>query len=262
MASIKVLQISDLHILPHAGDTMLGIDTEHYFQATLAQAHAKQGGFDLLLLTGDLGQDPCADSYQRICRHLQSYNTPALCLPGNHDDSSLMATHLNQGLVSCQKHKILGNWQVICMNSQKPGSPSGLLSVTEMGFLEHTLANCALPALLAVHHHCVSSNSSWMDSMQIENSAAFLKLASQFSQVKAITFGHIHQELVAKYQDIILTGTPATCFQFKPGATEFALDTLPPGYRVFELFEDGSLTSDCHRIESKQSGLQFAAHGY
>jgi Icc protein len=55
---------------------------------------------------------------------------------------------------------------------------------------------------------------------------------------------------------------PASCFQFKPFATEFELDTLPPGYRIFELFDDGSLHSDCHRVPISMSALQTNVHSY
>ncbi len=262
MSSSKILQITDLHILPHVDDTLLGINTEAYFLQTLAQAHATHGQFDLILLTGDLGQDPNADSYQRICRHLQTYQTPCLCLPGNHDDSDLMAIHLNAGLVSCRKHLLLGNWQIICLDSQKPGSPIGALSPEELVFLEQTLTAHTQPALLAVHHHCVASQSSWMDTMQIENSAELLALVERFEQVKAITCGHLHQEMQASHKGIDILVTPASCFQFKPKAAEFELDLLPPGYRVFDLFADGSFATRVYRLPISMSDLQTQSHGY
>jgi Icc protein len=262
MSTLKIVQLTDLHILPHAGDKMLGIDTEQYFQKTLAHAHATHGRFDLILLTGDLGQDPSADSYRRICRHLQTYATPCLCLPGNHDDWKLMETELNEGLVSCRKHLLLKNWQIIALNSQKPVSPIGLITREELVFLEQTLAANQMPALLAVHHHCVASQSDWMDTMKIENGEELLAVAEYFPQVKAITCGHLHQEMQTSYKHIAIFAAPASCFQFKPYATEFELDTLPPGYRIFELFDDGSLHSDCHRVPISMSALQTNVHSY
>ncbi|WP_020482441.1 3',5'-cyclic-AMP phosphodiesterase [Methylomonas sp. MK1] len=262
MAILKVLQLTDLHILPHAGDKMLGIDTEQYFQQTLAHAHATHGPFDLILLTGDLGQDPSADSYRRICKHLQTYQTPCLCLPGNHDNWELMETELNVGFVSCRKHLLLKNWQIIALNSQKPGSPAGFLSQEELVFLQQTLSTNDMPALLAVHHHCVASGSSWMDTMQIENGEALLAIAERFVQVKAITCGHLHQEMQTNHEQIAIFATPASCFQFKPFATEFALDELAPGYRVFELGDDGDLRSRCYRLPISMNDLQTNLHSY
>jgi Icc protein len=262
MPALKILQLTDLHILPQAGDKMLGIDTEEYFQKTLAHAHAKHGQFDLILLTGDLGQDPTADSYRRICRHLQTYQTPCLCLPGNHDDLELMEAELHSDFVSCRKHLLLQNWQIIAINSQKRGSPVGLVSQEELAFLAQTLRTHKMPALVAIHHHCVLSQSSWMDTMRIENGEELLALAESFPQVKAITCGHLHQELQTTHKHIALFATPASCFQFKPLATEFALDMLPPGYRIFELFDEGELQSSCYRLPISMHDLQTNVHGY
>ncbi|AMK78213.1 MULTISPECIES: 3',5'-cyclic-AMP phosphodiesterase [Methylomonas] len=262
MPALKILQLTDPHILPHAGDKMLGIDTEQYFQNTLAHAHVTHGRFDLILLTGDLGQDPCADSYRRICRHLQTYRTPCLCLPGNHDDWELMKTELNAGFVSCRKHLLLENWQIIALNSQKPGRPSGFVSQEELAFLQQTLSTNDMPALLAIHHHCVASRSSWMDTMRIENGEELLTIVEHFPQVKAITCGHLHQEMQTSHKQIAIFAAPASCFQFKPLATEFELDTLPPGYRVFELFDNGDLQSRCFRLPISMNELQTNLHSY
>lgn len=259
---LKILQLTDLHILPHAGDTLLGVDTEYYFAQVLNAAFAQHGAFDLLLLTGDLGQDPAPDSYQRIARHLNRYATPCLCLPGNHDDWSLMQIELNVGKSSCRKHWVFPDWQIIGLNSQKPGCPGGYLTGEELDFLDRTLATCALPALLAVHHHCLASGSPWMDSMMIENGEELLRIAEKYPQVKAITCGHLHQEMEKRHRSIQVISAPASCFQFKPGATEFELDIRPPGYRVFELYSDGGLITACYRTDAEQPELRLDLNSY
>lgn len=262
MPALKVLQLSDLHVLPHAGDTLLGVDTEYYFARILNEAFQSHGTFDLVLLTGDLGQDPTPDSYRRIAGHLRRYATPCLCLPGNHDDWPLMQRELNAGALSCRKQWLFPNWQIIGLNSQIPGSPGGYLTGEELDFLDRTLAACALPALLAVHHHCVASGSPWMDTMMIENGEELLRIAENYPQVKAITCGHVHQEIAQQQRTIQIVSAPASCFQFKPGATEFALDIKPPGYRVFELYADGSLKTACHRIAAEQPELRLDLNSY
>ncbi|MGY6275347.1 metallophosphoesterase [Methylomonas sp. MgM2] len=260
---LKVLQITDLHIKPHLGDTMFGIDTEILFQQTLQHAHDQHGRFDLILLTGDLAQHPIADSYRRICQHLQSYNTRCLCLPGNHDDFGLMTIHLNQGVVSCDKVVQLKGWQIIALNSQKPGSPAGDLTSNELGFLEKCLQSSPeLATLIAVHHHCIASGSPWLDTMQIRNSGSFLALIQAFPQVKAVTFGHIHQELSSTKDQMAIYGTPSSCFQFAPNSSEFCIENASPGYRIFELFTNGKLQSKCYRAPIKMDDLDINAHAY
>lgn len=263
MAALKLLQLTDLHVTPHAGELMLGIDTEAYFQQTLKHAREQHGHFDLILLTGDLAQNPCADSYQRIHRHLSQYDTRCLCLPGNHDDFGLMQAYLNAGKISCDKQLVLGGWLILMLNSQKIDSPVGVLADEELAFLEQTLqARAGLPTLIAVHHHCIASGSPWLDTMQIENSAAFLTIIKQYPQVKAVTCGHVHQTFTAQAAQAALLATPASCFQFTPHSSEFSIDDAPPGYRVFQLYGDGRWHSEVFRLPIKMTGLDRKAHEY
>ena len=261
--ALKILQISDLHILPEPTDTMLGLNTEYYFQACLKHAHQQFDAFDLILVTGDLAQDPCPGSYQRIVQQLQNYQTPCMCLPGNHDDFEMMSQCLNRDQITCNKLLQMNGWQIIGLNSQKQASPIGKLSPDELVFLQKTLsARPDMPTLIALHHPCIATGSAWLDVMQIENSAEFLSLLQQFPQVKAVTCGHVHQEIYAEIEQIKLFSAPASCFQFTPKSTNFSIDDAAPGYRIFELFEDGSLKSACHRLPVTLDTLDRSARQY
>ncbi|PPD33664.1 MAG: phosphodiesterase [Methylomonas sp.] len=260
---LNILQLTDLHITPHAGDLMLGLDTEDFFQQTLRHAHDQHGPFDLILLTGDLAQDPCEDSYHRIQQHLHLYAVPCLCLPGNHDDFDLMLRNLQVGKVSCNKQLILDNWQLVLLNSQKPQSPVGQLADNELAFLEQALqSHQDLPTLVALHHPCFAIGSNWLDTMQIENSAAFLSLLNKYPQVKAVTCGHVHQAYFRQINHITFFATPASCFQFTPNSTEFSIAETPPGYRVFCLHQDGSFQSEVYRLPITMHALDRQAHEY
>lgn len=263
MQSVKILQLTDLHILEHSAKTLLGVDTEYTFIQTIAHAFDHHGPFDLLLLTGDLAQDPCPASYLRLKQHLQRYTTPSLCLPGNHDAAVLMSEYLAGDGISCAAPQLLGNWSIVALNSAKPGSPVGLLAASELQMLEQTLSAHPLrPTLIALHHPCVASGASWLDTMQVENSAELIDLIAGFEQVKLVVCGHIHQEFASRFGHVDILATPSTCFQFTPNSDDFSLDTTSPGYRVIELFADGQWRSQCHRIQEGLPTLDRTAHDY
>jgi Icc protein len=117
-------------------------------------------------------------------------------------------------------------------------------------------------ALVALHHHPVASGSAWMDTMQLENADAFFDLLDRHSQARGVVFGHIHQTLESEYRGLRILGTPSTCFQFKPGQAQFALDALPPGYRWIELHPDGHITTQVKRLNNIPSGLDVESGGY
>jgi hypothetical protein len=123
------------------------------------------------------------------------------------------------------------NWQLICLNSQIPDSPGGRLSKQELVFLEECLAgNPNHLALIAVHHHCLETNSAWMDTMIIENSEELWAIIQHYPHTKAVTTGHIHQVMDVIIGSVRVLGTPSTCFQFKPESKTFSLDDTAPGY--------------------------------
>lgn len=260
---ISILQISDLHVLPHRNDKLLGVATEYYFKQALQHAFEQYQAFDLILVSGDLAQDPCLDSYQRIYEILSAYQTKTVCLPGNHDDWPLMQKVLNAGCVSCEKRLLCGEWQLINLNSQKLTDPGGYLQQTELDFLVESLSSePERPTLIAVHHNCTPSYSAWLDTMIISNAPDFFAILKNYPQVKAITTGHIHQLLETQHQGILIFGVPSTCFQFKPNCKDFTLDTIAPGYRVLQLYPDGQMTTQVHRLPFAIAELHTDSAGY
>ncbi len=248
-SSVLILQLTDLHIRSESGRTMAGIDTEHNFREILKYAHTKHEKIDLILVTGDIAEDPCQSSYQRVYEELEKYQIQTLCLPGNHDDFTLMQQFISGNQVNCIKHIQFNDWQVICLNSQKIGSQGGVLSPKEFVFLKDTLNKHAnLNTVLAVHHHPLPTKSYWMDTMEIENSDELFTLLRDYPQVKTIICGHIHQDLEIEKEGKLILGTPSTCFQFKPLCKDYTLDDKEPGYRILELFPKGNFKSQIYRV--------------
>jgi len=261
--TVSILQITDLHILPDPGEKMLGIDTEYYFKAVLDQAFAAGNTFDLVLVSGDLAQDPCAASYKRILKTLEKYPVNSVCLPGNHDDYPLMLSLFNSQKISCNKQTLFDDWQLICLNSQIPGRPGGNIGNEELLFLQKCLTEQPdYFALIAVHHHVLPTQSQWMDTMLIENQQEVLNILRNYPQVKAVTTGHIHQVMDRDYQSIRVLGSPATCFQFKPLCSDFTLDLEMPGYRIINLLPDGSIETSVYRLPGLLKELSLDSFGY
>lgn len=259
----RILQITDQHIMAATGATLLGVDTEYYFRQTLAHAHARHGPFDLLLLTGDLAQEPGPASYRRILDILAEYPTPCLCLPGNHDDPELMQRLLVTDRVSCRKHLQLANWQIVCLDSSLAHSPAGELADTELAFLQQCLRTAAdTPSLIALHHHCVPSGSPWLDTMQIRNSDALLAILAGHANARLLVCGHVHQAFDTAHGRIGIHATPSTCFQFQRQTRELTISTERPGYRLIDLAADGSYATRCWRIAEDLTGLDRQTGAY
>ncbi len=242
---LSILQLTDLHLMSNLGATLKGIDTAASFKKTLDYALEQHPKTQVVLLTGDLAEEPGINCYQHLADILSEYKVNFCCLPGNHDIFPDMLEVLNQQNFNCDKQLLLDNWQVLMLNSQIPGAAGGNLDVAEIDFLKYSLEQYPNHhTLIAVHHHCIPTHSLWMDTMLIKNSQEFLALLHQYPQIQTVIMGHIHQELDDQIGNLRLLGTPSTCFQFTPLSAAFAINENNPSYRWLQLYPDGSIQSE------------------
>lgn len=248
-ASIRLLQFTDLHLTATAGLRIMDTDTADSLARVLAHARDRHWPPAALLLTGDLVHDAPA-AYAALAELLDKLAVPVLCLAGNHDERLALQSACTgpqrqvEGVLRC------GNWQVIGLNSAVPGAVHGELGAAQLAWLDqHLLATPDVFTLLAVHHHPLPIGSRWLDAIGLRDGPALLALLARHPQVRALTWGHVHQEFDAQQQQLRLLGTPSTCAQFLPASDNYALDpAAAPGYRWFALHPDGTFDTSVARL--------------
>lgn len=242
--SIKLIQITDTHILDDSAASFNDFDTSASLHQVIEKIKENEADADAVLLTGDLVHEASKSSYQKLADHLSTLTTPLLCLPGNHDVPELMEYVMGDNGYDTGKTLKIGKWLIILLNTCVIGEHSGELSESELAFLRATLeANRDSHCLIALHHHPVSVHSSWMDSMILNNAEEFLQLIDEFNHVRCIIWGHIHQEFKSVRNNVSLLGTPSTCLQFRPKSDVFAVDKKAPAYRKIELLANGKINT-------------------
>jgi Icc protein len=260
---IRIIQITDFHLLADPTRTMMGINTEQSFLAVLEHASGNYDGIALFLMTGDLAQEPSAVTYQRLRDRLDGLSVPSYCLPGNHDEPELIHQILAGGNTRYDSQILLDGWQIICLDSTLPGDAGGYLAESQLNLLEAKLSEQPKRfALVCLHHSPLPTGTDWLDTMKLSNDQALFALLSRFPRAKGIVYGHIHQAMDVRHQGLRLLGCPSTCFQFKPESKEFALDNLAQGYRCLEIHPDGEITTQIVRLSSVPVGLDMASGGY
>jgi 3',5'-cyclic-AMP phosphodiesterase len=242
--TINIIQITDTHILDDGGPSFSDYDTSASLHRIVEEIGINESDADLILLTGDLVHEPTETAYQKLADYLSVLTTPILCLPGNHDNPVLMNYVMGANGYDTGKLIKSGRWLIVLLNTCVIGEHSGELSNTELDFLRTSLeSNLDCHCLIALHHHPVSINSSWMDAMNLVNAEDFLNVVDNFDHIRAIIWGHIHQEFELDRNNVKLLGSPSTCLQFKPGSDVFDLDEKSPAYRKLRLNYDGTVDS-------------------
>ncbi|AFY70711.1 metallophosphoesterase [Thalassoporum mexicanum PCC 7367] len=251
---ITIAQITDIHLFDDSGLTLKGIDTNSSFQAVLAAIANLEQQPDLLLVTGDLTQDGLNHSYQRLHHELSHLSIPAYCIPGNHDSAELVQNFLAD-MAAIDRRLVLGNWQILLLNSAVPGQVHGHLADATLQWLECQLeANPDLNTLIALHHPALAIDSEWMDMISLQNRDQFWQICDRYPQIKAVIAGHAHQDIDAFWQgkgsqQIRHLVTPSTCVQFAPQKNCFALDyERSPGFRLLYLYGDGRVETEVKRL--------------
>lgn len=262
---VKVLHITDPHLLADESGRFLGLDTAKTLQQVLDLAGLDDWPPDLLLLTGDCVQQATPQSYARLRHILAPLNVPCYCLPGNHDAPALMAAELNRDNVYYRKRILAGNWQFIMLDSSIPEDAAGRLAEEELVLLEQLLSQEPhRHTAVLLHHQPVPVYSQWLDTMALppNNRERLLQLLGQHRQVRLVLWGHVHQVYDGYSGNLRLLSTPSTCFQFTPKSEEFAIDAMPPGYRWLTLYANGQLKTHVRRLARMPEGLDMASVGY
>jgi Icc protein len=247
--NVCLVQITDTHIAAEPGPQFDGVDTTATLASVLDAIRARRHAPDLVLLTGDLVDEPSAAAYGRLRNQLSGLPFPVACLPGNHDDPALLRREMRAANVSIPGTVETESWRIVLLDDWIPESSNGRLAATELRRLEAALREAAGRAVLvAVHHAPVPVGSPWMDEMGMENPEELFAVLDRFDNVRALVCGHIHQEFESRRNNVTLLGTPSTCVQFRQGATDYLIDPSPPGYRELLLRPDGSFSSRVVRV--------------
>lgn len=260
---IRVVQISDPHLYAQREGQLLGLNTEFSFTEVLKIVQKEQLNPDLFLATGDLAQDGSEVAYSRFQEFMKPFNKPVYWLPGNHDVVPNMRAAIDDVANMSPCNIDVGNWRIIMLDSSIPGEVSGRVSPEQLEFLENSLTGSKDKyAMVCLHHHPIPYESEWLDSGALLNPDELFAVLDKFTHVRALVWGHVHQVCEVERNGVNLYSLPSTCVQFKPKCKEFALDEKNPGYRWFDLHDDGTIDSEVSRVVGVKFEVDFSIKGY
>lgn len=247
---VVLLQITDTHLFASADTRHRGINTQASLDAVLALACANsRWPPDAVIVTGDIVHDESRAGYERFGKTLESLGPPAFCVPGNHDDPAVLEQCLAAPRVQVCGDTRLGAWRLILLNSFGNGEVAGALGTAELARMERVLEkHPGEHTLICMHHPPVAMGSAWLDNPGLRDAAECMELVRRHPQVRAVLWGHVHQEFDQYADGVRFMSTPSTCAQFRPENDEFAEDNRPPGMRWLELNPDGGLTTEVLRV--------------
>ena len=260
--AVLLVQLTDSHLFAEADGRLLGMETAEGLRRVVERVLAEQPHVDMVLATGDLSQDGSAASYERFRTLCEPIPAPARWCPGNHDELAAMQ-RVAQGSELMAPVTDIGAWRVVMLDTLVPGSVFGMLRDEQLELLERALQDAPeRHHLICLHHHPVTIGSRWMDQIGLHNRDALFEVVDRYPNVRALLWGHIHQEFDDRRNGVRLLASPSTGVQFTAGSENFQVDRLAPGYRWLRLHADGQLETGVSRVEGVDFGVDYSIEGY
>ncbi len=191
---VTVVQLSDSHLFADVDGRLLGMETDDSLQQVISAVVVEQTKIDLLLCTGDISQDGSQVSYQRFAEMVKTLGAPMRWFAGNHDER-LALQQVCAKTDWLESVYDIGAWRIVLLDSSVVNKVYGKLAQDQLNILEQALASAGeRHVLVGLHHHPVPIQSRWMDAIGLHNAAEMLSIISRYSNVKAVIWGHVHQE--------------------------------------------------------------------
>ena len=251
---LRLVQITDCHLFATEDGLLGGINTLASLRAICGRIARRETGVDAILATGDLSQDGSTESYRLLAREFETLQLPVFCIPGNHDDAGAMDASLKGQNIRSERSISAGEWQILLLDSTVPGEVHGHVDEGELAAMRSALANSSeAHVLIGLHHQAQDVGSRWIDAKGLPRNAELRAEIARHDRVRAVVWGHVHQEFRLRSGGIDWLATPSTCVQFAPASVDFATDALPPGYRVLDLLADGRVETRVERLPAEAS---------
>jgi Icc protein len=142
----------------------------------------------------------------------------------------------------------------VLLDSVVPNQAGGRISIEMLTKLDEELGMARQRhAMVCLHHHPVAMNSRWLDTVGLANANEFWSVIDSHPQVRAVVWGHVHQNFEGSRRGVRLLATPSTCAQFQPRSNEFVIDDQPPAYRLLTLHSNGAIDTGVHFLTAAES---------
>ena len=210
--AFAVAHLSD----PHITTGPLGAVPAARLHAALGRVLGLDPRPQMVVITGDLTDHGGPGEYAALRDVLHGYPLPVLLAAGNHDDPAALRAefagtpHLAGGdsTAYVADHDAA---RLIVLDSWIPRSPGGRLGDEQLAWLEKTLLDDPdRPTLVAVHHPPLPLAISLLDTMRLDDAAAFAEVVRPHRQIGRILCGHGHRTITATFAGIVLTMAPST----------------------------------------------------
>lgn len=152
---LKFIHITDIHLVEQ-GRALYGHDPGKRFERCIDSVIAEHADASFCVITGDLAHVGHADAYRQLSEQCARLPMPVHLILGNHDSRPNFRERFpevgvdNNGFV--QYEKAVGKFRALFLDTNEPGTHSGVFCEQRANWLSQRLAEGDSPVLLFMHH--------------------------------------------------------------------------------------------------------------
>lgn len=248
MTTVRILQLTDLHVFKDAGECLKGIPTRELLEDVVRHILATGESFDHVIVTGDHTHDELPESYAAVRQILTPWLDRLRQVPGNHDHRTVLRSVFGDLVPGVGQDRITfsfvaGKWLCLGLETHVPGAVPGRIDADQIEWIRQQIALFDPDRVaLFMHHPPVDIGSLWMDPIGLSGKELLHDLFKAESRIQLVCCGHVHHEFSTLIGSAKIFTTPATGIQFSPTGSVPTFAADPPGYRIIELTDDGFST--------------------
>jgi len=231
-----IAQITDAHVGPAGRLFYDRVDTGAALSAAVAALNALEPRPDIVLFTGDLGDEGTPEEYAHIAARLAPLEIPLAVVPGNHDRRAALraAFAANPWLPAGDGplHQAIEDFPVRLIGLDtldEAESGAGRIDAAGCDWLEARLAEAPeRPTVVFMHHPPFATGIGHMDAIACHGSGALAAVIARHRQVERVLCGHVHRPVTLRWAGTVASIAPSVAHQV-------ALDLRPGGPSAFVL---------------------------
>jgi len=240
---VVIAHITDPHIPGANEPTHADAQPRENLLRALEHASRRSRG---ILITGDCAAKAgTAAEYAAFAEVIAAATVPIWLAPGNHDDSVTMQQlfSLPSRNGRCDYTIELPGARVVVLDSTRRGNEGGSLDAEQTEWLSTQLDDT--PAVIAMHHPCVSVGSKTLDNIRLDNEslarlhAAVSSAIARGARVHAIVAGHAHMSCFAAFAGAPAIIAPSSAYEFGMVNGVFSYQVGDPQYMEYSWSESG-----------------------
>ncbi len=252
---MKIIQLSDLHLVGKDGVSLYGIDPNYRLYKAFKSINKHHRDAEFVVITGDLTDSASPDAYEVLSQSIEKCTMPVYLILGNHDKRDIFKKSFQDfiGFDFIQYVKEVDNTAHIFLDTLVEDCSYGELCSSRMSWLKEKLEKYQDNFIyMYMHHHPVDSGLYEMDNeANFKSNKEFWELLKGYKNIKSITFGHLHRIMHTVKNGISLHSTKSTTFQvaYKPESkVEYLTNDEKPTYAVIDVDRDGNTRVHHHEF--------------